>query len=242
MVILTGATSGIGRALASAWTERAARLVLNARSAEGLEAVAAECRTGVADAIVVAGDVTRSEVQRALLDAALTGFGRLDVLVNHAGAGLDGAFESLDAATVREVLEVNAVAPLALTQRALPALERARGTVVMMSSIAGLVAMPGSGGYAASKFALEALSASLRAELAAQGSGVRVCVVRPGLAQTPFAEVARETLDAVDRGRPEVDLPAGARALVALGRVSRPALRAVLARMAPPLGVPRRRG
>lgn len=266
MVVITGASTGIGRALAFAWAERAARLVLNARNVQALEEVASACRINGADAVVVPGDITQTAVQTALVEGARASFGSIDVLVNNAGVGLYGAFESLDAATLREVFELNAVAPMRVTQLALPALEESRGTVVMMSSIAGLVAMPRTGGYAATKFALEALTSSMRAELRAQGSAVRVCVIRPGLTDTPFGEnarvtegaptragmksapmmsaeeVARETLAAVDRGAAEVDLTVGARALVTLGRVNRPALRAVLARMAPRLGVPRRRG
>lgn len=267
VVVITGASTGIGRALAFAWAERAARLVLNARSVDALEEVASTCRVNGADAVVVPGDITQSAVQTALVEGARASFGAIDVLVNNAGVGLYGAFESIDPTTLREVIELNAIAPLRVTQLALPALEESRGTVVMMSSIAGLVSMPRTGGYAASKFALEALSSSLRAELAAQGSAVRVCVVRPGLTETPFAEnarvtdrgaptrtgmkgaaimspeeVAQRTLEAVDRGAPEIDLTIGARALATLGRVSRPALRTVLARMAPRLGVGRRRG
>lgn len=266
VVVVTGASTGIGRALAFAWAERAARLVLNARNVDALEEVASTCRVRGADAVIVPGDITKSAVQSALVEGAQASFGSIDVLVNNAGVGLYGAFDAIAPETLREVLELNTVAPMRVTQLALPALEASRGTVVMMSSIAGLVAMPRTGGYAASKFALEALSTSLRAELAAQGSSVRVCVVRPGLTETAFAEnarvaegaptrtgmkgvaimsaedVARATLHAVDRGVAEIDLTLGARALVTLGRVSRPALRTVLARMAPRLGVARRRG
>lgn len=266
VVVITGASTGIGRALAFAWTERAARLVLNARSIEKLEEVAATCRVRGADAIVVPGDVTDSSVQGALIEGATAQFGGIDVLVNNAGVGLYGAVDSIPAPTLRQVFELNVVAPMVLTQRALPALEISRGTIVMMSSIAGLVSMPRSGGYAATKFALEAISMSLRAELEAAGRGVKVCVVRPGLTETEFAdnahkaeggttrdgfqnmklmsaeEVARATIEAVDRGDAEVDLTLAARAIATLGRVSRPALRAVLSRLAPRLGVEPRRG
>ncbi|MBI2394597.1 MAG: SDR family NAD(P)-dependent oxidoreductase [Deltaproteobacteria bacterium] len=274
VIVITGASTGIGRALAFAWAARAARLVLNARSVDALEEVAATCRVRGADAVVVPGDITSAAVQEALVEGARTHFqsnppspaGGIDVLVNNAGVGLYGTVDAIAPAMLREVFELNVVAPLRVTQLALPALEAARGTVVMMSSIAGLVAMPRTGGYAATKFALEALSWSLRAELEAQGRPVRLCVVRPGLTETPFAEnarvaegsstrsgmqgvprmsaeeVAQATLRAVDRGDPEVNLTFAARAMTALGRLSRPALRAVLTRMAPRLGVPRGRG
>jgi short-subunit dehydrogenase len=258
--VITGASTGIGRALAAAWTERAARLVLNARSVEALEAVAAECRVHGADAIVVPGDITQRAVQEALIAGATAQFGGIDVLVNNAGVGLYGAVSAVSPATLREVFELNVIAPMVLTQLALPELEKSRGTVVMMSSIAGLVAMPRSGGYAATKFALEAISLALRAELQASSGNVKVCVIRPGVTATPFTEnarvaegatrspvkgvpemsaeeVARATLRAVDRGDAELDLTLAARAIATLSRISRPALRAVLARMAPRLGV-----
>ena len=192
VVVITGASTGIGRALAFAWTERAARLVLNARDVGKLAEVASSCRVRGADAIVVPGDITQLAVQKALIEGATAQFGGVDVLVNNAGVGLYGGFATIPAQTLRQVFELNVVAPLTLTQCALPALEKSRGTIVMMSSIAGLVSMPRSGGYAATKFALEALSMSLRAELEASGAGVRVCVVRPGLTETPFAENAHK--------------------------------------------------
>lgn len=262
--MITGASTGIGRALAFGWTERAARLVLNARDVRKLEEVAAACRVRGADAFIVPGDIRDPVVQSALIEGAVAQFGAIDVLVNNAGVGLYGAVEKIDAATLRDVFELNVIAPMTLTQRALPALTEARGTAVMMSSIAGLVPMPRSGGYAATKFALEAISMALRAELAASNRGVRVCVIRPGVTATEFTEnarvaegaprspvkgvpemsaeeVARETIEAVDRGEAELDLTLAARAIATLSRISRPALRAVLTRMAPRLGVQPRR-
>jgi short-subunit dehydrogenase len=260
VVVITGASTGIGRACAEAWATRAARLVLNARRVDELEHAAHACRMLGADTVVVPGDITSLAVQAAMVDGANEHFGRIDVLVNNAGVGLYGAIEAIEASILREVLELNVVAPVSLTRLALPALRQTRGTVVMMSSISGLVSMPRTGGYAASKFALEAISMSLRAELAAQKSGVRVCVVRPGITETAFAdharraeggdtrgenplkamsaqEVAEATLHAVEEGIPEIDLTAGGRAIIALARVSRPALRTLLARIAPRLGV-----
>jgi short-subunit dehydrogenase len=262
--VITGASTGIGRALAAAWTERAARLVLNARSVEKLEEVAASCRVRGADAIVVPGDIRDPSVQAALVEGATAQFGAIDVLVNNAGVGLYGAVAAIDPATLREVFELNVIAPMTLTQRALPALEEARGAVVMMSSIAGVVPMPRSGGYAATKFALEAISMALRAELSISHPNIRVCVIRPGVTATEFTEnariaeggprpsirgvgemsaeeVARRTVDAVDAGDAELDLTLAARAIGTLSRINRPALRAVLSRMATRLGVQPRR-
>ena len=154
---------------------------------------------------------------------------------------------------MRRLFELNVFAPLRLAQLAAPLLERARGTIVMMSSIAGVVAAPNYGAYAASKFALEAVAMSMRSELAT--SNVRVVVVRPGPVDTPFRahaaraegtvgydapdpnaqsaeEVARLTLRAVERGAPVVETSAYVRLAAAASRIAPPALRFVLRRMA----------
>ena len=145
------------------------------------------------------------------------------------------------------------IAPLRLTQLALPALERSRGTVVMVSSIAGMVVAPRMGAYAASKFALEAIAIALRAENAARG--VRVVVVRPGPVDTPFREhsiakggeagvrppgarvqapeeVAAQMVTAVERGRPVVETTVFVRGAAALARMAPGVYRRVAARMA----------
>jgi short-subunit dehydrogenase len=183
-VLITGASSGIGRAAALEWARRKARVALSARSHEQLAEVAREVTAAGGDALVVPGDVTREEDRVALVESASAAFGGIDVLVNNAGRGYYSAFRDIDAAELEALFALNVVAPVRLTQLALPALERSRGVVVMVSSLAGVVSAPRLGAYAASKFALEALASGLRAEVAA--SGVRVVVVRPGPVDTAF--------------------------------------------------------
>ncbi|MGK3996378.1 SDR family NAD(P)-dependent oxidoreductase [Sorangium sp. So ce1024] len=184
VVVITGASSGIGRALALSWARRGARVVLSARSREALERVAEEVRAAGGDALVVAGDVTVEEDRKALCDQALAAYGRIDVLVNNAGRGYYAPTLEVDPAELEAIYRLNVVAPMRLAQLAIEPLSAAKGTVVMVSSVAGLVSVPRMGPYASSKFALEALSMSLRAEIAARG--VRVLVVRPGPVATPF--------------------------------------------------------
>jgi short-subunit dehydrogenase len=252
-VIITGASMGIGRSLAIAWAERKVNLVLSARGREALEEVAREVIAKGANAVIVPGDVTKEDHRVELVERAIAETGQVDILVNNAGRGFLAPATKIDLAQMRELFELNVYAPLHLAQLAMPHLEKTHGTVVMMSSIAGIVAAPRYGAYAASKFALEALAMSMRSELAS--SGVKVVVVRPGPVATPFrvnatrAEgeaydapvdpkaqspetIAELTLRAVDRGSSIVETSAYVRFASAASRLAPPAVRVALKRMA----------
>jgi short-subunit dehydrogenase len=252
-VIITGASMGIGRSLAVAWAQRRANVVLSARGRDALAEVAREVVAKGANAVVVPGDVTKEEHRLELVERAIAETGRIDVLVNNAGRGFLAPATKIDLAQMRDLFELNVYAPLHLSQVAMPYLEKTRGTVVMMSSIAGVVAAPRYGAYAASKFALEAIAMAMRSELAS--SGVRVVVVRPGPVATPFrvnatrAEgeaydapidpkaqapeiVADLTLRAVDRSSSIVETSAYVRFASAASRLAPPAVRVALKRMA----------
>jgi len=253
VVVITGASSGIGRALALGWARRGASLVLSSRNEEGLDRTAREIEAAGGEAFVEPGDITDEAERRLLIDRALHEKGRIDVLVNNAGRGYYAAVRDIDVVELERLFALNVVAPVRLTQLALEPLARTRGTVVMLSSVAGVAAAPHLGAYAASKFALEALSVALRAELRA--SGVRVLVVRPGPVETPFRanavavgvpagvrpagataqsaeQIAQQTLRAVDRGRPVLETSLFVRVASFASRVTPPVLRLVAARMA----------
>lgn len=202
---------------------------------------------------LVVGDVVSNDVQHELVARARSRFGRLDVLVNNAGRGYYARVEEVDVAELAKLFALNVLAPVGLTQRALPALAATRGTVVMVSSVAGVAAAPAMGAYAASKFALEALSTALRAEVAARG--VRVLVVRPGPVATSFrdhavaggadalrtpekddrqppAAVARQIVAAVTAGRSVVETSLYVRGVSFASRALPPVFRFVTKRMA----------
>jgi short-subunit dehydrogenase len=251
-VIITGASMGIGRALALAWADEKATLVLSARGKDALDDVAAEVAARGARAVVVPGDVT-DETHRAELVAHAVEHGGVDVLVNNAGRGFYAPALDIDIGKMRELFELNVIAPLRLVQLAAPHLAASRGTVVMMSSVAGIVAAPKYAAYAASKFALEAIAMSMRSELAEKG--VRVVVIRPGPVDTPFranaerapgqagydapdpdaqpaSVVARKTVRAVLRGTPVVETSNFVRVASATSRYAPSILRHALRRMA----------
>ena len=184
VVVITGASMGIGRALALRWASDGARIAIQARDRVALEKVAREVSSSGGLCIAEAGDVTNAEDCARLIERTKKEFGRIDILVNNAGRGYYASALEIDLGELANLFALNVIAPLRLTQLAMDELVSSRGVVVMMSSIAGVAAAPNMGAYAATKFALEAVSLSLRAELAEKK--VAVLVVRPGPVDTPF--------------------------------------------------------
>jgi short-subunit dehydrogenase len=177
-IVLTGASSGIGRALALLLAEQRPRLVLAARDRTALDEVAALCQQKGADALVVPTDVSVPEECRALVDAAIDRFKVLDVLVNNAGIGMIARFDEVtDLSVYDRLMKVNYLGSVYPTYYALPYLKTSRGQIVVVSSLAGLTGVPTRTGYAASKHAVFGFFDSLRIEL--HGTGVDVTVIAP---------------------------------------------------------------
>jgi len=178
VVVLTGASEGIGRALALRLARERARLVLAARNAARLNSLAEECRVLGAQALVVPTDVSSREQCEALADAAFAHFGAIDVVVLNAGATMWSRLDELeDVGLLERLMRLNYLGAAWLTRRALPALIAARGRIVAVSSLTGLVGVPTRTGYAASKHAMIGFFDSLRIELADRG--VSVTLVAP---------------------------------------------------------------
>jgi short-subunit dehydrogenase len=177
-IVLTGASEGIGRALALQLAAHGARLVLAARDVARLEAVAAECRAAGGVAVAVPTDVADPAACRHLIERTLQEVGGIDVLVHNAGITMWSRFDALtDLSVLERVMRVNYLSVAEITHHALPALRESRGLIVGVASIAGLTGVPERTGYAASKHALIGFCDSLRIELA--GSGVDVTVIAP---------------------------------------------------------------
>ena len=184
VILITGASTGIGAATARAAAALGHKVVLAARNAEKLEQVAEDCG-GKGNALAIPTDVTSWEANEALAAAALSEFGRIDVAFVNAGFGGKGSF-SKDGASVehwREMVLTN-VLGTALTIRAtLDAVKEAKGHYLLTGSVAGRVAIPGSL-YSSTKWAVNGIGQSLRGEIT--GSGVRVTLIHPGIVDTPF--------------------------------------------------------
>ncbi|MEW5977811.1 MAG: SDR family NAD(P)-dependent oxidoreductase [Acidobacteriota bacterium] len=193
VVIVTGASGGIGEAAARLLAQAGAHVVLAARRKERLDAIAAEIRNqpDSLQPLAVECDVTSQVDRDRLVDAALGSFGRIDALINNAGYGQRGPIERVGLEQIRDNFETNLFAVIGLTQLVIPVMrEQGSGRIVNVSSVAGRIARPLSSVYDATKHALEAISDGLRGELAA--FGIRVVVIQPGFILTDFLETANQ--------------------------------------------------
>ncbi len=177
-IVVTGASSGIGKALCLALAPQKPKLVLAARDAARLTEVAAQCRALGAEALVVPTDVSSTDESRRMIERTVAAFGGLDVLVNNAGIGTLARFdETTDLSVYERLMKVNYLGSVYPTYYALPHLKKSRGQIVVMASLAGLNGVPTRTAYAASKHAVFGFFDSLRIEL--DGTGVSVTLVAP---------------------------------------------------------------
>jgi short-subunit dehydrogenase len=247
-VLLTGASSGIGRELALQLVREGANVLALARRGDRLQQLADEIAQPEQFAFQVA-DVTHADDRKLALKAIKERFGGLDVLINNAGSGAIGPFSSTNEERLRQVMEVNFFAPVELIRLALPLLKSGRQPIIVnVSSVLGHRAVPQKSEYCASKFALHGFSDALRAELV--NDKIDVLLVSPSTTQTEFfdrvkgdtqkphgrfgakspAYVARATLGAIRAGKHEVILSTGGRLLVWLDRLCPPLANWLVAR------------
>jgi len=183
VVLITGASEGIGAACAAVFRARGARLSLLARSGEKL------ARVGGADAVITAGDVTLPEVRQAAVASTLERFQTIDILINNAGMGSYDPAWNTPLPDARHLFELNFFAPLAMVQLVAPHMRaRSSGVIVNVSSVAGKVTLPWLTLYSASKYALCSLTDGLRMEL--QKDGIRTITLCPGYVKTNFHDHA----------------------------------------------------
>jgi short-subunit dehydrogenase len=237
-ILITGASQGIGRALALAAAGRGAKVLAAARSAILLEELRNEPRPAGGALETVQADVTSANDRQLMVEAALRHFGGLDVLINNAGIGATGHFADGAPERLRSIMEVNFFGLTETTRLCLPLLRKGVTPAIMnISSIVAKRGMPGRSDYSASKFAVQGFSEALRAEL--DKDGIDVLVVCPGLTQTNFSQnmierkarvqldhlrgmtsetVADEVLKSLERGRHDINLTFQGRLLVFVSR------------------------
>ena len=184
-VLLTGASRGIGAATALELARRGATLAIAARTKKSLDQVARDCRGLGAEVHVIVADMAKEADVRAMVATARKAMGGIDVLVNNAGLGLSNPVAEVSVEDLRYVFEVNVFAPHIATIEALPEMtKRGSGRIINVGSVASHIATPNLGGYSGTKFALKAMTDSLRMEM--RGTGVKVTLICPGPIATEF--------------------------------------------------------
>ena len=179
VVVITGASSGIGEALAYEFARLGAKLVLGARKLDALQLVAGKAEElGSPKAIAVATDVTREESCKALIETAVNSFQGIDILINNAGISMRAIFEEVDLSVLKRLMDVNFWGTVYCTKYALPWLLKREGSLVGVISVAGHIGLPGRTGYSASKFAVRGFLDTIRVETLKQN--LHVMVVAPG--------------------------------------------------------------
>ncbi len=188
VVIITGASSGIGRELAIQLANRGAKVVVAARDLERLEEVAAQCKNN-GNVLVVKTDVSKPADCENLTNLTIKKYGRIDSLINNAGFAMRAAFEELpDSTLLEDIMRVNYLGSVYCTYFALPHLKKSKGRIVGISSLAGKTGVPMMSGYAASKHAMVGFFDSLRIEVAEYG--ISVTIIYPGFVETEIVKRA----------------------------------------------------
>lgn len=177
-VVITGASSGIGEAMAKVYAGMGAKLVLGARSEQKLNDLVAQIRADGGEAVCCATDVTKPEDCRRLIECGVEAFGGIDVLICNAGISMRAIFDDVDLSVLHRLMDVNFWGTVYCTKYALPYLQKSHGSLVGISSVAGLHGLPGRTGYSASKFAMTGFLETVRIENLKKG--LHVMVACPG--------------------------------------------------------------
>ncbi|MCF8302589.1 MAG: SDR family oxidoreductase [Bacteroidales bacterium] len=188
VIIITGASSGIGKALATEAVGGSNKIVMAARNPEKLSQAAKDIENQGAEVLVLPTDVSKEEDCKNLIDKAVEKFGRIDVLINNAGISMRGLFEETSLEVIRRLMDINFWGAVYCTKFALPYLLETKGSLVGVSSIAGYKGLPGRTGYSSSKFALQGFLEVLRIENLKKG--LHVLIACPGFTASNIRKTA----------------------------------------------------
>ncbi len=188
VVVITGASSGIGKALAYEFAKHGAKVVIGARNQEKLRQISEDINRQGGESVFYATDVTIENDCKNLILTAKKKFGKIDVLINNAGISMRALFKDADLSVIKRLMDVNFWGSVLCTKKALPYLLESKGSVVAVSSVAGIKGLPGRTGYSASKFALHGFMESLRIEN--RKTGLHVMMAYPGFTASNIRNTA----------------------------------------------------
>lgn len=221
VVIVTGASSGIGKALVFAFANQKAKIVLAARNLPALEEIASVLASQAVEALAVRVDISVEEDCLQLIEKTMARFGRIDILVNNAGISMRALFSDVHLDVIRKLMDVNFWGTVYCTKYALNHLLAVQGSVVGVISVAGHVGLPGRTGYSASKFAVRGFLEALRTEN--QNTGLHVLIVAPGFTSSNIRKTAL-----VSDGSSQGESPRDESTMMSAEEVARKILQAVI--------------
>ncbi len=213
IIVITGASSGIGKACAVEFAARGARVVLGARSIVELTTLEDYIKSQGGEAFSVKTDVRNFDDCKNLIDKTIEKYGKMDILINNAGISMRSTFEDLDLSVIKEVMDTNFYGAVYCTKLALPYLLKQKGTVIGISSISGLTPLPGRTGYCASKYALDGFLNTLRMENIKKG--LNVLLVHPGFTSSNIRKSAL-----THNGMPQNETPRDEKKMMSSERVA----------------------
>ena len=188
VVIITGASSGIGKACAMQFGREGAIVVITGRTIGPLEEVAVEMRKSNIQVLAIKSDVSSEEDCKLLIEKVISIYGKVDVLINNAGISMRALFEDIDVSVIKKVMDINFYGTVYMTKYALPYIAKSQGSIVAMSSVAGYRGLPGRIGYSSSKFAIHGFMECLRTELLKKN--VHVLLACPGFTSSNIRKTA----------------------------------------------------
>jgi len=200
VVLITGSTSGIGKALAKSFGRAGAKVVITGRNPANLEATAQELNQLNIQNLAIPADVSKEADCARMVAETVAAFGKLDILINNAGISMRALFQELDLDVIRKVMDINFYGTVYATKFALPHILKTKGSVIGISSIAGYRGLPGRTGYSASKFAMHGFLETLRTEVLNQG--VHIMVACPGFTSSNIRNTALTATGQVQGGSP----------------------------------------